>query len=96
MSSSRVAIRRVIETEKHDAMNTIDKIVASRYDSVRTLSPECAGVPMRSPATSIVLAEAVKRSKGNTPGFLATVKAWIRELIMMLQPEVSTQTAECR
>jgi len=77
-------------------MNPIDKIVASRYDSVRTLSPECAGVPMRSPATSIVLAEAVKRSKGNSPGFLATVKAWIRELIMMLQPEVSTQTAECR
>ena len=77
-------------------MNPIDKIVASRYDSVRTLSPERAGVPMRSPATSIVLAEAVKRSNGNSPGVLATVKAWIRELIMMLQPEVSTQTAECR
>jgi hypothetical protein len=77
-------------------MNTIDKIVASRYDSVRTLLPECAGVPMRSPATSIVLAEAVKRRKGNTPSFLVTVKVWIRELIMMLQPEASTQAAECR
>lgn len=77
-------------------MNTIDKIAASRYDSVRTLLPECAGVPMRSPATSIVLAEAVKRSKGNTPSFLAKAKAWIRELLMMLQPESPTQAAECR
>jgi hypothetical protein len=78
------------------AMNTIDKIVASRYGSASAFPPEYTGVPMRSPATSIVLAEAVKRSKGKSPGFLATVKAWLRELIMMLQPEAAPQPAECR
>jgi hypothetical protein len=74
------------------AMNTIDKIVASRYGSARAFPPGYAAVPMRSPATSIVLAEAVKRSKGKSPGSLATVKTWLRELIIMLQPEA----AECR
>jgi len=73
-------------------MNTIDKIVASRYGSARAFPPEYAGVPMRSPATSIVLAESVKRNKRNSPSFLATVKAWLRDLIVLLQPEA----AECR
>jgi hypothetical protein len=51
---------------------------------------------MRSPATSIVLADAVKRSKRKSPSFQATVKAWLRELIVMLQAESPSQAAECQ
>ena len=77
-------------------MSTIDNIVSLRYGSARALPPEYAGVPMRSPATSIVLAEAVKRNKRKSPSFLATLKAWLRDLIVLHQSEAPPQAAECR
>ena len=61
-------------------MSTIDNIVFSRCGSASALLAEFADVPMRSPATSIVLAEAVKRSKRKFPGFLAMMKVWLREV----------------
>ena len=77
-------------------MSTIDNIAFSHCRSAHASLPKYAGVPMRSPATSIVLAQAVKRSKRRSPSFQAAVKARLCELIVMLQSESPSQGAECQ
>jgi len=85
-------VRRVYEQKRTGnhwtrIMSIVINIAAQNIERARptyttALPVRNVGVPMRSPETSIVLAEAVKERKSRS--FRTTAGAWLRELLATL------------
>jgi hypothetical protein len=62
-------------------MSTMFNTFFLSYSTAPALRPAYADVPMRSPATSLVLAEAVRRGKTRSRSVQATVQEWLLRFV---------------